>query len=92
MATTNTSLAPSPKDRGRATVDPVKEPVSPISTESRRVTAAGGRSTAQQSAPAHEEDVAVRAYQCWHERGCPNGSPEVDWYRAEGELRSNKNL
>lgn len=29
------------------------------------------------------DDIAGRAYQCWLERGCPEGSPEVDWYRAE---------
>lgn len=30
--------------------------------------------------------VARRAYQLWLERGCPDGSPEEDWYRAEHEL------
>lgn len=34
-----------------------------------------------------DEDVAAHAYRCWHERGCPEGSPEVDWHRAEEELR-----
>src|SRR5579884_861447 len=33
------------------------------------------------------EEIAARAYQCWHERGCPHGSPEEDWRRAEQELR-----
>jgi hypothetical protein len=33
------------------------------------------------------EEIAARAYQCWHERGCPHGSPEHDWRRAEEELR-----
>lgn len=36
------------------------------------------------------EEVARRAYQCWHERGCPEGSPEVDWRRAEQELRAER--
>jgi hypothetical protein len=31
-------------------------------------------------------EIAGRAYQCWHERGCPEGSPEEDWHRAEREL------
>lgn len=31
--------------------------------------------------------IAARAYECWHARGCPDGSPEVDWHRAEEELR-----
>jgi hypothetical protein len=33
------------------------------------------------------EEIAARAYQCWHERGCPHGSPEEDWRRAEEQLR-----
>ena len=28
-------------------------------------------------------DVAALAYRLWQERGCPMGSPEDDWYRAE---------
>jgi hypothetical protein len=36
------------------------------------------------------EDVAAHAYRCWHERGCPDGSPEVDWHRAEEELRNRR--
>jgi DUF2934 family protein len=36
------------------------------------------------------EDVAACAYRCWHERGCPDGSPEVDWHRAEEELRNRR--
>lgn len=30
--------------------------------------------------------IEERAYQSWIERGCPMGSPEEDWYRAEREL------
>jgi len=33
-----------------------------------------------------EEQVALRAHQLWIERGCPCGTPEADWYRAEKEL------
>lgn len=32
--------------------------------------------------------IAVLAYQLWHARGCPDGSPEIDWFRAEEELCS----
>jgi hypothetical protein len=28
-------------------------------------------------------DIAALAYRLWQERGCPVGSPEEDWYRAE---------
>jgi Protein of unknown function (DUF2934) len=29
-----------------------------------------------------------RAYLLWLERGCPVGSPEEDWFRAEQELKA----
>jgi len=28
-------------------------------------------------------DIAALAYRLWQERGCPTGSPEEDWYKAE---------
>jgi hypothetical protein len=31
--------------------------------------------------------VAVRAYELWIQRGCPIGTPEIDWFQAEKELR-----
>ncbi len=34
------------------------------------------------------DEIASHAYRCWHERGCPEGSPEEDWQRAEQELRT----
>jgi hypothetical protein len=36
---------------------------------------------------ADENAVATRAFELWRERGCPEGSPEIDWLRAERELR-----
>ncbi|MDE3167726.1 MAG: DUF2934 domain-containing protein [Acidobacteriota bacterium] len=33
-------------------------------------------------------DIAALAYRFWQERGCPVGSPEVDWLRAERQLKS----
>jgi hypothetical protein len=38
------------------------------------------------SAEDHEETTRL-AYSYWQARGCPIGSPEEDWYRAENELR-----
>jgi DUF2934 family protein len=32
--------------------------------------------------------IEALAYQLWVERGCPVGSPEVDWWRAEDEMRN----
>jgi hypothetical protein len=39
---------------------------------------------------AHEE-IASLAYDLWLERGCPTGSPEEDWSRAEQELLARLN-
>lgn len=33
-------------------------------------------------------NVARLAYQRWQERGCPIGSPEDDWFRAEQDLNN----
>ena len=30
--------------------------------------------------------IAVLAYEFWQQRGCPNGTPEQDWFRAEHEI------
>jgi hypothetical protein len=37
-----------------------------------------------------QQEIAVLAYEFWQARGCPNGSPEEDWFRAEQELQSRK--
>jgi len=57
-------------------------------------TAAFDRDTAQEretsgshTYQASYGEISTRAYECWHERGCPEGSPEVDWERAEREMR-----
>jgi hypothetical protein len=33
-------------------------------------------------------EIAALAHQLWEERGCPEGSPDQDWYRAAEILRS----
>ena len=33
------------------------------------------------------EELARLAYSYWQARGCPDGSQEEDWFRAEKELR-----
>lgn len=40
------------------------------------------------SKPDHEQARAILAYYFWQERGCPIGSPEEDWFRAEQALKS----
>ena len=42
--------------------------------------------------PMEDKAIAQRAYECWNERGCPEGSPEEDWYRAEREIKSHRGM
>jgi len=35
-----------------------------------------------------QEAIGRLAYFFWEERGCPNDSPDEDWFRAEAELRN----
>jgi DUF2934 family protein len=34
------------------------------------------------------DDVAALAHRLWQDRGCPDGSPETDWYEAERQLEA----
>src|SRR5579864_5531603 len=38
-----------------------------------------------------EEEIAALAYRLWQQRGCPEGSPEKDWFRALELLGSGAN-
>jgi hypothetical protein len=44
------------------------------------------------SEPRNQAELSSLAYELWIQRGCPLGSPEVDWFRAEEELKSRKKL
>lgn len=46
-----------------------------------RPTAAGAATT-----PGHS-DIAILAFKFWLDRGAPFGTPDVDWLRAEEELK-----
>jgi hypothetical protein len=59
-----------------AEAQPVAEPVQPPAADVKPAVA-----------PSHEE-IAILAYHYWELRGCPFGSPEEDWFRAERELLS----
>jgi hypothetical protein len=37
-----------------------------------------------------QQEIARLAYEFWEARGCPDGSPEEDWLRAERDLQSRK--
>jgi len=34
----------------------------------------------------HHQEIELRAYDLWQERGRPWGTPETDWFMAEREL------
>ena len=34
------------------------------------------------------DDIASLAHRLWQDRGCPDGSPQADWFHAVEELRS----
>jgi hypothetical protein len=40
----------------------------------------------------NQDEVAALAYNLWQERGCPNGSDQEDWFRAETELKNRRVL
>jgi hypothetical protein len=39
----------------------------------------------------NREEVAQLAYSYWLARGCPDGSPEDDWLRAEQDILRQRN-
>jgi hypothetical protein len=38
-------------------------------------------------APFGHADIAALAHQLWEARGCPDGSPQQDWFNAAEKLR-----
>ena len=40
------------------------------------------------SSTAETTDISKLAYALWQQRGCPYGSPEVDWIEAESQLKN----
>ena len=57
----------------------------------RKSTLTTTESTAQDMvATIASDEIAALAYQLWNERGCPIGSPDEDWFRAEAELNNRK--
>lgn len=46
----------------------------------------------QDSPPPDQREIATLAYSYWEARGCSEGSPEGDWFRAVDELRRRRQL
>jgi len=54
-------------------IKPSEEPVKTIRSRLRETT--------------NSTEIAALAYHLWQARGCPLGSPEIDWLQAEQQLR-----
>ena len=37
-----------------------------------------------------DDEIAILAFEYWQGRGCPEGCPEEDWFRAKQELSSRR--
>ena len=61
---------------------------SPLQGESaiRKPPTIARESNSQVSETSTQENLAKLAYGLWEERGCPYGSPEIDWLEAERKL------
>jgi hypothetical protein len=87
MPKQNTVVIPIQQDSGKRKI---------TSMEKEKVSARAKTPTESSQAPAridafdpeHEQASAILAYHFWQERGCPIGSPEEDWFRAEQALNA----
>jgi Protein of unknown function (DUF2934) len=47
-------------------------------------------SSDKQEARLFREQIAALAYSLWQDRGCPQGTSEQDWFKAEEELTAKR--
>ena len=45
-----------------------------------------GRAIDPETARPTASDIAALAHELWKSRGCPDGSPDTDWFQAEAKL------
>lgn len=57
-----------------------------------KATSESKRKNGAATAASERDHVAELAYTLWESRGCPIGSPEEDWFKAEQELASTAGL
>src|SRR5437667_11772243 len=64
--------------------------------QSETMTAGADRATASAleeiSEAQNPEQIVALAYECWQGRGCPDGTPDEDWFRAEREIAGSKRI
>ena len=63
------------------------EKVTKAKAPAARKTAAKKSTGAAEPRSVSHEEIRQLAHRYWAERGQPDGQPEVDWLRAEQELR-----
>jgi DUF2934 family protein len=56
-------------------------------SEMRKPPGTASASHSQMAETSMKENLEKLAYGLWQERGCPYGSPEIDWLEAERKLR-----
>jgi hypothetical protein len=66
--------------------------VTKISPEKRGTSQPADSTERNLSETVSENAIAVLAYLLWQERGCPKGSDQDDWFRAEKELQDREAL
>jgi len=71
--------------RTRAKAVRATESAAPTPRRHKKATPVAAASTAQ---TVTSDDIATLAFSYWEARGYQGGTPEDDWFRAEGELRS----
>jgi hypothetical protein len=64
---------------------PVEKPTSSVET----ITVATLEETSETQ---NRDQIAVVAYALWQARGCPDGTPDEDWFRAEREINGSKRM
>ena len=66
--------------------------VDPQANDEERVASEALNESAQRAVSdnINEREIAVLAYQYWQERGCPIGSDQEDWFRAEETLKNRR--
>jgi hypothetical protein len=48
----------------------------------------GANTTARPDGETLSEQIAALAYALWQDRGCPDGTADEDWFRAEQEIQA----
>jgi hypothetical protein len=86
-------VSPTPRNSAAPTIEPGQTGIgtTPLSqgVQGDAARLSSGALHQDDDALTHDE-ISHHAYQCWLERGCPEGSAEEDWQRAERELRERR--